>query len=115
MKVKPRIEDVLRTKVFYFYCDHFDEKVTFALAVDKQNKIRIAAAVCSPLDQFNKKIGRAIATGRILTGKDCLIADNLLELTDQFGDLFIKDRDFDIDPFAKLVDLARSGKYDLGE
>jgi len=57
-------------KTEFMHLDLDEGKVTFAFKV-RGNLTHVGAAWCSPTDQFNRKLGRAIAEGRLDADK-CL-------------------------------------------
>ena len=67
-----------KVKVFHIRSDF---GVALSLAVKKHEEgIVYGIAVCSPKDQFNRRVGRAICTGRL--EKRPLFAENLAEMAE---------------------------------
>jgi len=56
--------------VMYYYSDHESQnRIAIAGMVNAENELQLAVSRCSKKDNFNRKVGRNIAEGRLLKGK----------------------------------------------
>ncbi len=58
-------------------------KITFSGNLSKDHDLFIGHSLCSPKDNFCKKIGRKIAAGRSLNTKNCILISDFKHLFDE--------------------------------
>lgn len=81
--------------VMYFHGKTADGYRYTIAGVVKDEDLHMGVAICSEKDQFSKKIGRKISTGRVLNQKDTRTGRNLISLySDTLVNEYHKDTGF---------------------
>lgn len=79
-------------KVMYFHGKTVDGTRYTVSGVIKDDDLHMGIAICSHNDQFSRKIGRTISTGRVLNQKDNNVGHNLISL---YSDILVHEHETD--------------------